>query len=96
MGKYILKKSLEPHLPNDVLYRKKMGFAVPVEHWFRGPLRKRVRETLLGEEFLDMGIFNADYIKDMIDLHQSGKREYSSAIWTLMMLESFHRQIYNN
>ena len=94
-GKYILKKALEPYVPDDVLYRKKMGFAVPLENWFRGPLKERIQQTILGEAFLDAGFFNADYIKEMIDLHHSGKRENSSAIWTLMMLESFQRQILN-
>ena len=42
-GKMVLKKALEPHLPADVLYRPKMGFAVPLARWFRGPLRQRVR-----------------------------------------------------
>ncbi len=94
-GKYILKKSLEPYVPHDVLYRKKMGFAVPLENWFRGPLKERIKQTILSEAFLDSGFFNAEYIKEMIDLHHSGKRENSSAIWTLMMLESFQRQILN-
>jgi asparagine synthase (glutamine-hydrolysing) len=42
--KYLLKKSMEPHLPNDVLYRPKMGFSVPLARWFRGPLKQRVQE----------------------------------------------------
>jgi len=46
-GKYILKKSLEPYLPNDVLYRRKMGFGVPLGKWFRGPLKQRLRQTVL-------------------------------------------------
>ncbi len=94
-GKYILKKAMEPYVPHDVLYRKKMGFAVPLENWFRGPLKTRIEQTILSEAFLDSGFFNADYIREMIDLHHCGKRENSSAIWTLMMLESFQRQILN-
>ena len=43
-GKYVFKKALEPYLPRDVLYRPKMGFAVPLKSWFRGPLRERVRQ----------------------------------------------------
>ena len=93
MGKYILKKSLEPHLPNDVLYRKKMGFSVPLASWFRGPLRNRVRETLLGETFLDSGMFNTNYLTQIVEQHQSGMRDFSASIWTLMMLESFQRQV---
>ena len=38
-GKYLLKKAMEPHLPHEILYRPKMGFAVPLARWFRGPLR---------------------------------------------------------
>ena len=93
MGKYIFKKALEPYLPEDVLYRKKMGFAVPLTHWFRGPLKQRVRDTILSEQFLDSGHFNTDYLREMVDHHQSGLRDYSAPIWTLMMLESFQRQI---
>ena len=44
-GKYLLKKAMEPHLPSEILYRPKMGFAVPLARWFRGPLRQRVRDA---------------------------------------------------
>ena len=44
-GKYIFKKALEPYLPHDVMYRDKMGFAVPISEWFRGPLRQRVGDV---------------------------------------------------
>ncbi|MEO7500322.1 MAG: XrtA/PEP-CTERM system amidotransferase, partial [Casimicrobiaceae bacterium] len=47
-GKWLLKKAMEPRLPHEVLYRPKMGFAVPLARWFRGPLRERVRATLTG------------------------------------------------
>lgn len=95
-GKYILKKALEPYLPNDVLYRKKMGFSVPLSNWFRGPLKETVQQRLLGEEFLDSGLFNADYLRQLVAQHQSGVRDNSASIWTLMMLESFQRQILND
>src|SRR5690606_2792565 len=51
-GKYGLKKALEPHLPQDVLYRQKMGFAVPLAEWFRGPLRQRLQEKLTSDLML--------------------------------------------
>ena len=92
-GKYIFKKALEPYLPHDVLYRRKMGFSVPLSSWFRGPLKDRVKDTILAEHFLDTGYFNADYLKEIVTDHQSGMRDHSAAIWTLMMLESFQRQI---
>lgn len=62
-GKYILKKSLEPYLPHEVLYRNKMGFAVPLASWFRGPLRERVRAALLGSTLASTGIFDMVFVK---------------------------------
>ena len=53
-GKYLLKKAMEPQLPHEVLYRPKMGFAVPLARWFRGPLRAaRARRACSGERLAD-------------------------------------------
>ena len=90
-GKYLFKKALEPHLPSDVLYRPKMGFAVPLARWTRGPLRDRVRNALLGETMLGSGMFNPQTIRNIVDLHESGKRNYSTAIWTMLMFDAFLR-----
>jgi len=92
-GKYALKKAMVPHLPNDVLYRPKMGFAVPLAAWFRGPLRGRVREALLGDRLLDTGFFNADYLRRLAEHHQAGLRDYSASIWTLLMFDTFLKQV---
>ncbi|MDT8383050.1 MAG: amidotransferase 1, exosortase A system-associated [Gammaproteobacteria bacterium] len=92
-SKYILKKAMEPYLPNDVLYRNKMGFSVPLAEWFRGPLKQRVQDSLLGETMQQSGIFNMDYIKHLVSQHQSGLRDYSAAIWTLLMFDAFLRKI---
>jgi asparagine synthase (glutamine-hydrolysing) len=91
-GKYILKKAMEPHLPNDVLYRKKMGFRVPLADWFRGPLKQKLRDTLLSEEMRNSGLFNMNTITQWLDDHQSGRREYSAPLWTLLMFASFYKQ----
>ena len=92
-GKYILKKALENHLPNDILYRDKMGFTVPLANWFRGPLRKRVYKALMGPTLANTGIFNQSFLKEMLDQHQSGRRDYSAPLWTLLMFESFLRNL---
>jgi len=91
-GKYIFKKSLEPYLPESVLYRPKMGFAVPLASWFRGPLKSRVQEALLGEQMLDSGWFDPEFLHTMVDQHQKGLRDYSAPIWSLLMFESFLRR----
>jgi asparagine synthase (glutamine-hydrolysing) len=91
-GKVLLKKTMEPLLPHEVLYRPKMGFAVPLERWFRGPLKARVREALLGSRLVDTGWFDEGYLRHLVDAHQSGARDYSSPLWTLLMFEAFLRK----
>ena len=90
-GKYVLKKAMEPHLPKEIMYRPKMGFAVPLARWFRGPLAARVRDSVLGSTLADSGIFERKALQHLIDAHQNGSRDYSAPLWTLMMFESFLR-----
>lgn len=92
-SKYLLKKTMEPHLPSEIMYRPKMGFAVPLMRWFRGPLKQRVRDSLTGERLLNTGWFNADYLRHLVDAHESGRRDYSAPIWTLLMFEAFLRRM---
>ena len=88
-GKYLLKKAMEPLLPRDLLYRPKMGFAVPLAGWFRGPLAGRVREAVLGAQLGETGFFNRKYLQHLVDEHQSGARDYSAPLWTLLMFDAF-------
>ena len=90
-GKYVFKKALEPYLSDDILYRDKMGFSIPLASWFRGPLRDRVRQALLGSTLADTGIFNMAFLKEMVEQHQSGRRDYTAPMWTLLMFEAFLR-----
>ena len=91
-GKYIFKKALEPQLSHEILYRDKMGFSIPLASWFRGPLRQRVREALLGPIMADSAIFDMDFVTEMVEQHQSGGRDYSAPIWMLLMFEAFLRK----
>jgi len=92
-GKYLLKKALEPYLPSEILYRPKMGFAVPLAKWFRGPLRQSMRDAVLGPVLGNTGYFNATYLRLLVDEHQTGMRDHSAPLWTLMMFESFLRNV---
>lgn len=92
VGKLSFKKALEPHLPHDVLYRKKMGFAVPLANWFRGPLKDRLYDGVLSQQMTQSGYFNEKRLRRLIDDHVSGRRDNSASLWTLMMFESFIRQ----
>ncbi len=91
-GKYLFKRALEPHLPAEVLYRPKMGFSVPLAQWFRGPLRQRVREAVLGSAMADSGVFDMGVLTELVEHHDSGRRDNSAALWSLLMFEAFLRQ----
>ncbi len=92
-GKYLFKRALRPYLPRDILYRRKMGFAVPLAHWFRGPLAQRLRDELLAPGLLDSGLFDADSIRRLIDQHQAGDWDHSAPLWSLFMYAGFQRRL---
>ena len=91
-GKHIFKKALEPYLGNDVLYRKKMGFSIPLAAWLRGPLADKMKQAVLNPVLLDTGIFNESYLKQMVSEHQSGLQDHSTALWQVLMFEAFLRK----
>ncbi|MDC8786171.1 XrtA/PEP-CTERM system amidotransferase [Roseateles koreensis] len=92
-SKFLLKKAMEPHLPNDIMYRPKMGFAVPLVRWFRGPLKQRVRDALLSGPLLESGMFDPDFIHRMVTQHESGARDHSTPLWSLLMYDAFLRNV---
>ena len=92
-GKVLLKKALAAYLPPEILYRPKMGFAVPLAQWFRGPLREPVRRAVLGPVLAETGWFNTAYLHRLVQDHQSGVRDYSATLWTVLMFESFLRKV---
>jgi len=87
-GKYVLKKAFEPLLPEEVLYRPKMGFGVPLANWFRGPLKERLRRDLLEGALVETGLFNQHYLERLVKEHQSGMRDHSAPLWTLLMFQA--------
>jgi asparagine synthase (glutamine-hydrolysing) len=92
-GKYILKKGLEPHLPHEVLYRDKMGFAVPLDIWFRESLSERMAAAVTGQRLKDSGYLDAAALDGMVADHRSGRRNFSAALWSLLMFDGFLRSL---
>jgi asparagine synthase (glutamine-hydrolysing) len=88
-GKRILKEALRPLLPEEVLFRKKMGFAVPLDMWFRGSLKDRMMASLEGSALVDCGVFNPNSLRQIGKDHRSGRRNYSAVLWALLMFEGF-------
>ncbi|MGZ8254633.1 MAG: XrtA/PEP-CTERM system amidotransferase [Burkholderiaceae bacterium] len=90
-GKWLFKRAMEPHLPHDLMYRRKMGFAVPLATWFRGPLQKRVYDAMHGERLADSGYFNPDTLRRFARQHAAGSHDHSAPLWSLLMFDAFLR-----
>jgi asparagine synthase (glutamine-hydrolysing) len=95
-GKYILRRALQDRLPKQLLSRGKMGFAVPLPLWFRRPLRAFLHDHLTSAEFLGRNIVSPPFVRHMLDEHDSGRRDNSHWLWSLLMLELWFRAIGEN
>ena len=85
--KYLLKRVLKKLVPVENLNRPKMGFGVPIGHWFRDRMKNFLGETLLSDRALKRGYFKSAEVKRMFDAHTSGQHDYAHQLWTLLMLE---------
>jgi asparagine synthase (glutamine-hydrolysing) len=92
-GKHILLEALGDRLPPELLTRSKMGFSVPIDHWFRGPLRELTHDTLLGTAFLSRGIVRPEFVRYLLDEHASGRRDNHHQIYALLMLELWFKNL---
>lgn len=90
--KYIFKKSLENLVPNEILYREKQGFGVPIGDWINSQLKERIHSDLLQKKTLERGYFDEKYIRTLLDEHAKNRRDHSHSLWILWMLELWHRQ----
>lgn len=79
--KYILKKSLESRLPENILYRKKKGFGIPLTAWIKGKLKDEISSTILDDSMYRSGIFNRKKIMQLLDEHIKGKVDNRKQLW---------------
>ncbi len=91
-GKRILRQAFGDLLPETVMRRPKMGFGVPLAHWFRGELREFARQILLDPRSCQRGYFRASAVARMLDEHQAGTFDHAHRLWALLFFELWHRQ----
>jgi asparagine synthase (glutamine-hydrolysing) len=88
--KHILKEVAATMLPRDLVDRRKQGFSVPLDMWFRGNLRELFADTLLSSRSLSRGYFQAPFIRRLVDEHVSGRRDHTLRLWQLVVFERWH------
>jgi asparagine synthase (glutamine-hydrolysing) len=90
--KYLLKKVAARLVPREVVYRRKMGFGVPVGRWLRGEMSGFLRDTLLADASLSRGIIRPEKMRQYVGEHIAGTFDHSFQIWSLLMLELWFRR----
>jgi len=88
-GKAILKKGMEAHLPNALLYQPKRGFSIPVSEWLRGPLRDMTLGLTSSARLQDCGLFDMRQIDTWVDQHLRGSRDNWQVLWLLFVFDAF-------
>ena len=91
-GKYVFKRALQGMLPDEVLTRRKMGFSVPLDLWFRGELRAPFEERVLAPGSFVESLFEPAAVRALWEEHQAGTRDRSYPLWGLLVLEHWGRR----
>jgi asparagine synthase (glutamine-hydrolysing) len=89
--KYLFKQALRGILPDAIIDRRKMGFAVPLARWFRGPLAGYARDVLLSANSRDRGVLNPAAVERRLQQHQRG-RDLDLQLWTMLSFEMWCRR----
>lgn len=89
--KYVLREAMKGLIPDSILQRPKMGFPVPLGRWFRGPFRYLIDDYVVGERTLARGLFQPDFVRQLVDEHTSGRADHSERLWALLNFEMWQR-----
>jgi asparagine synthase (glutamine-hydrolysing) len=89
--KHIFKRAVADLLPPPVTARRKMGFGVPIDRWFRGELRDLARDVILGRRARERGYFQPAVVTRLVEEHVNGIRDWHYQLWNLLMLELWHQ-----
>jgi len=90
-SKVLLKQLAARYLPPQVVYRRKVGFTVPLTRWFAGPWRALLHDVLLSERCLDRGYCNPGVVRGILADHIARRVDREQGIWLLLALELWHR-----
>jgi asparagine synthase (glutamine-hydrolysing) len=86
-GKWLMKKAMRRYLPDDILYRRKMGFSTPIGAWFRGPLAGEAQRIAQGSALVESGWFDVAALDRIVTEHRSSRVDHGRLLWQLLMLD---------
>jgi asparagine synthase (glutamine-hydrolysing) len=89
VGKHVLKRGVSKFLPDEIVWRPKQGFGTPVSQWFRGPLADQLDAQLAGSAIAELGWLDRGAIRNLLDVHRSGRADRSFQLWNILNLASW-------
>jgi asparagine synthase (glutamine-hydrolysing) len=87
IGKRILRRAFGDLLPTEIWTRRKMGFGVPLDHWFRDELRPLTHDVLLSQSARCGAYFRLEAVRQMVEDHEQGRFNHCYRLWTLLVFE---------
>jgi asparagine synthase (glutamine-hydrolysing) len=90
--KWVLREAGKSLIPEQILNRPKVGFRVPVNRWFQGPMKGYLRDHLQGADSKTRGYFDPQVLDRVVGDHVEGRQNHEKLLWALLNLEIWHRQ----
>lgn len=90
-GKRVLIETFADLIPPDIQTRRKMGFGVPIDHWFRNELKELLYDVLLSQKTMGRGLLQRSVVQRLIDEHTTGVFDHAYRLWNLLCLELWQR-----
>lgn len=91
-GKWVLRQLLYRHVPRELIERPKMGFAIPLDAWLRGPLREWAEDLLSPASLAELPMLDASQVRKLWQLHLKGRGHYAQQLWTVLQLLAWQRR----
>jgi asparagine synthase (glutamine-hydrolysing) len=89
--KFILKKAVEGIIPDNIIYRRKQGFAAPVSEWLKKEWTQFAENEILTSPLVAKGYLSADFVKVLFAIHRTGRKDQGQYLWNLLNLVLWYR-----
>src|SRR5207253_8310718 len=93
-GKWIVRRLADDLLSPSIVGRRKWGFRVPLDLWFRGPLREHLEAYLLRDRGLCAAYADRAAVRRLLDQHMSGQVDHSAWLWSIYTAEVWYQDVF--
>lgn len=92
--KWFFKKAMEGILPDEIIYRQKEGFSIPIKNWLKKDLKDLMLEYLSEKRIKEAGFFNHGYVQKMVDEHLKNKQNHAHRLWALILFNLWRERFF--